>query len=47
MDIMKMFQKNIFDSIYSESHLRDVTFAVVGNVLAEDESNSVNRPSMN
>jgi hypothetical protein len=39
--------KNIFDNLYPKSHLRDVTFAVVRNVLAADENNSVNRPSMN
>jgi hypothetical protein len=38
---------NIFDSLYPESHLRDVTFAFVWNVLAEDENKSVNQPSMN
>ncbi len=36
-----------FDNLYPESHLRDVTFAVVWNVLAADENKSVDRPSMN
>jgi hypothetical protein len=36
-----------FDNLYPESHLCDVTFAVVLNVLAADENNSVNQPSMN
>jgi hypothetical protein len=31
-----------FDNLYPESHLRDVIFAVVWNVLAADENNSVN-----
>jgi len=39
--------KRSFDNLYPESHLCDVTFAVVWNVLAADENNSVNRPSMN
>jgi hypothetical protein len=39
--------KKFFDNLYPESHLCDVTFAVVWNVLAADENNSVNRPSMN
>ena len=42
-DVPKMF----FDNLYPESHLCDVTFAVVWNVLAADENNSVNRTSMN
>jgi hypothetical protein len=37
-DIPKMF----FDNLYPESHLCDVTLAVVWNVLAADENNSVN-----
>jgi len=39
--------KKFFDNLYPESHLHDVTFAVVRNVLAADENNSVNQPSMN
>ncbi len=39
--------KRIFYNLYPESHLCDVTFAVVWNVLAADENKSVNRPSMN
>jgi hypothetical protein len=34
--------KWVFDNFYPESHLRDVTFAVVWNVLAADENKSVN-----
>jgi hypothetical protein len=32
----------IFDSLYPESDLRDVTFAVVWDILAADENRSVN-----
>ncbi len=39
--------KKVFDNLYPESHLRDVTFAVVWNVLAVDENKTVNQPSMN
>ena len=39
--------KRFFDNLYPESHLCDVTFAVVWNVLVADENNSVNQPSMN
>ncbi len=39
--------KRFFDNLNPESHLCDVTFAVVWNVLAADENNSVNQPSMN
>ncbi len=39
-EVPKMF----FDNLYPESHLCDVTFAVVWNVLAADENNSVNQP---
>ncbi len=39
--------KRFFDNLYPESHLPDVTFAVVWNVLAADENKSVNQPSMN
>ena len=35
------------DNLYPESHLGDVTFAVVWNVFAADENKSVNQPSMN
>ncbi len=42
-DIPKMF----FDNLYPESHLCDITFAVVWNVLVADENKSVNQPSMN
>jgi hypothetical protein len=37
----------LFDNLYPESDLCDVTFAVVWNILAADENKSVNRPSMN
>jgi hypothetical protein len=36
-----------FDNLYPESHLCDVTFAVVWNVPVADENNGVNQPSMN
>jgi hypothetical protein len=36
-----------FDILYPESDLRDVTFAVVWNILVADENRSVNQPSMN
>ncbi len=39
--------KRFFGNLYPESHLGDVKFAVVWNVLAADENNSVNQPSMN
>jgi hypothetical protein len=39
--------KKVFYNSYPESHLCDVTFAVVWYVLAADENNSVNQPSMN
>jgi hypothetical protein len=39
--------KTFLDNLYPESHLRDVTFAVVWNVLVADENKSVNQPSMN
>jgi hypothetical protein len=39
--------KKFLDNLYPESQLCDVTFAVVWNVLAAGENNSVNRPSMN
>ncbi len=34
--------KKFFDNLYLESHLCDVTFAVVWNVLAADENKDVN-----
>jgi hypothetical protein len=34
--------KTFFDNLYPESHIRDVTFAVVWNILAPDENKSVN-----
>ncbi len=37
----------VFDNLYPEPDLRDVTFAVVWNILAADENRSVNQPSMN
>jgi hypothetical protein len=39
--------KKVLDNLYPESHLHDVTFAVVWNVLAADENKSANQPSMN
>jgi hypothetical protein len=39
--------KKFFDISFPESHLRDVTFAVVWNVVAADDNTSVNQPSMN
>jgi hypothetical protein len=42
-DVPNMFLGNL----NPESHLRDVTFAVVWNVLAANENKSVNQPSMN
>jgi hypothetical protein len=36
-----------FGQLYPESDIRDVTFAVVWNVLMADENKSVNQPSMN
>ena len=47
MEIMKMFQKRFLTNLYPESHLCDVTYAVVWNVPAADENKSVNQPSMN
>jgi hypothetical protein len=35
------------DNTYPESHIRDVTFAVVWNVSMADENKNVNRPSVN
>ncbi len=34
--------KKVLNNLYPESHLRDVTFAVVWNILAADENKSVN-----
>ncbi len=34
--------KQLMDNFYPDSHVRDVTFAVVWNVLTEDENKSVN-----
>ena len=39
--------KTFFDNLYPESHLCDVTFAVVWNVLVTGENKSFNQPSMN
>jgi hypothetical protein len=39
--------KKFLDNLNPESHLCDVTFAVVWNVLAADENKSVNQPSKN
>ena len=39
--------KILLDNFYPELRVRDVAFAVVWNVLAADENNSVNQPSMN
>ncbi len=39
--------KKLMGNFYSDSHVRDVAFAVVWNVLAADENESVNQPSMN
>ena len=39
--------EKFFDNLYPESLLRDVTFAVVWDVLTADENKSVNQPSMN
>jgi hypothetical protein len=41
------FPKQIVDNLYPESHIHDVTFAIVWNVLAADENKSVNQSSMN
>jgi hypothetical protein len=34
--------KTLLDNFYPESHISDVAFAVVWNVLVADENNSVN-----
>jgi hypothetical protein len=39
-------QKKIMGNIYPDLRVSDVAFAVVWNVLAADENNSVNLPSM-
>ncbi len=36
--------KKVLNNLYPESHLCDVTFAVVWNVLAADGNKSVNQP---
>ena len=41
MEVNKTIYGNILDNLNPESHLRDVTFAVVCNVIAADENNSV------
>ncbi len=41
------FPKPNLDNLYPESHIHDATFAVVWNVLAADENNNVNQPSIN
>jgi hypothetical protein len=41
-DVPKIF----FVNLYPESDIRDVTFAVVWNVLVADKNKSVNQPSM-
>jgi hypothetical protein len=38
--------KKVLDNLYPKSHIRDVTFAVVLNVLVTDENKRVNQPSM-
>ncbi len=40
-------QKKFFDNLYPKSDLRDITFAVLWNILVADENRSVNWPSMN
>jgi hypothetical protein len=54
MEVNKsMYEKNedvpnkFFDNLYPDSDLRDVTFAVVWNILSADENRSVNQPSIN
>ncbi len=39
--------KKLLDNFYPELHIPDVAFVVVWNLLAVDENNSVNQPSMN
>ncbi len=39
--------KKLLDIFYTDLRVCDVVFAVVWNVLAADEKDSVNRPSMN
>jgi hypothetical protein len=39
--------KTFFDNSFPESYLRDVTFAIVWNVVVADDSTSVNQPPMN
>jgi hypothetical protein len=54
MEVNKTMYRNnedvpntFLDNLTPESRIPDVTFAVVWNVLAADENNTVNRPSMN
>ncbi len=54
MEVNKTMYRNnedvpnkFFDNLYPESDLRDVTFAVVWNILVADENRSDNQPSMN
>jgi hypothetical protein len=35
-------QKKFFDNLYPKSDLRDITFAVLWNILVADENRSVN-----
>jgi hypothetical protein len=39
--------KKLLENFYPDSYVHDTTFAVVWNVLAVDEKDSVNQPSMN
>ncbi len=39
--------KKLLDNFYLELLVRDVAFAVVWHVLAADENNGINQPSMN
>jgi hypothetical protein len=39
--------KKLTDNFYPDLRVCDVAFAVVWNVLAADENESVNQPSMN
>jgi hypothetical protein len=36
------FPKKVLDNVYPELRICDITFAVVGNVIAADENNIVN-----
>ncbi len=50
---MTMFGNNedvpekLWDNFYTDSGIHDVMFAVVRNILAADEKDSVNQPSTN